>query len=193
MHLSQGVTEEPLRRTIEKLDQTALVGGSAPALKPLDGELHLRLSQRARRQHGLNCADSVFFHRVGVIAFDQRSNPDASVRLRRGILFPALLGRFQGKAEPLAFFRGQAFDAEPNVIGAVLHFEAVPLALLPSAHSIERFDASLYDIGHAVKNLAELPFAARYADLETGLSTIPRDVVPLATMQKDCLDILGVD
>ena len=30
LHLSQGVTEEPLRRTIEKLDQTALVGGDDP-------------------------------------------------------------------------------------------------------------------------------------------------------------------
>src|SRR5438067_3910180 len=92
-----------------------------PALKPIDGEFHLSLSYRPGRQQRSKRPDGVFIHRAGVIAFDQRSHPDAAVLLRNEIPLPALIRLFQGKADRLALPSGQTFDSEPNVIGTVLH------------------------------------------------------------------------
>jgi hypothetical protein len=75
------------------------------------------------------------------------------------------------------------------------HLLAAPTQtlLLPGPHSIERFDGPLHDESHVVKNLAKFPFAAGCADLETRLSAVPGNAVPLPIVQKHRLYILGVD
>src|SRR5579864_3372623 len=94
---------------------------SAPPLEPFDHELGLSLSDRATRQYRANRLHGPRVHEVGVVALDQRSDPNASIRLRDGFPFPALFACFQDEVHRLALLGGQAFDLEPNIVGAVLH------------------------------------------------------------------------
>src|SRR5579864_8533295 len=97
---------------------------SAPPLEPFDHELGLSLSDWATRQDRAHRLDGPLVHDVRVVALDQRRDPNASIRLRDGFPFPVLFAGFQDEVHRLALLGGQAFDAEPNMVGAVLHVGA---------------------------------------------------------------------
>ena len=91
----------------------------SPALKPLDGQLRLRQSVSARGSTDRTARTACFSILSGLSPLISGAIQTLASGSEGEIPFPA--GIFQSKESRLAFIRGQAVDAQPNVVGAVLH------------------------------------------------------------------------